>query len=64
MRLPVASPNLDRAGSHFHMVGTDEVSYIRANSIHHSFQRAVTVHASNNVRVQDNFAYRIHGHCE
>jgi hypothetical protein len=46
------------------MVGTDEVSYIRANSIHHSFQRAVTVHASNHVRVQDNFAYRIHGHCE
>lgn len=46
------------------MVGTDEVSYIRANSIHHSFQRAATVHASNNVRVQDNFAYRIHGHCE
>lgn len=53
---------LGRYCIHWHMGSDREESYARANSIHDSFQRAVTIHASNYVRVQDNFAFNIRGH--
>ena len=53
---------LGRYCSHFHMVGDDVDSYVRSNSIHDSFQRAVTIHATNYATVQANFAWRIAGH--
>lgn len=53
---------LGRYCSHFHIAGSNERSYIRSNSIHHSFQRAVTVHATHNSLVQNNVAYRVKGH--
>jgi hypothetical protein len=53
---------LGRYCIHWHMGSDREESYARANSIHDSFQRAVTIHASNYVRVQDNFAFHIRGH--
>lgn len=53
---------LGRYCVHWHMGSDREESYARANSIHDSFQRAVTIHASNYVRVQDNFAFNIRGH--
>jgi hypothetical protein len=53
---------LGRYCSHFHMAGELETSYIRSNSIHHSFQRAVTVHGTHRSLVQNNVAYRVLGH--
>jgi hypothetical protein len=39
-----------------------EDAYIVDNSIHHSFQRAVTVHATHFSRVANNVAYNVRGH--
>ena len=54
--------NLGRYCSHFHMTANNPNSYVRANSIHDSFQRAVTIHATSYATVADNFAWRIAGH--
>ncbi len=53
---------LGRYCSHFHMGGRMEDSYIVDNSIHHSFQRAVTVHATHYALVKNNVAYNVRGH--
>uniref|UniRef100_A0A0G4ICS1 PA14 domain-containing protein n=1 Tax=Chromera velia CCMP2878 TaxID=1169474 RepID=A0A0G4ICS1_9ALVE len=53
---------LGRYCSHWHMPNKLEEAYIRANSIHHSFQRAVTIHAVDYARIQDNVAYHVAGH--
>ena len=47
---------------HFHLLADEGLSYARANSFHDGFQRAVTIHASNNVRVTDTVAYHIMAH--
>jgi len=47
---------------HFHLLADEGLSYARANSFHNSFQRAVTIHASNNVHVTDNVAFKIMAH--
>jgi hypothetical protein len=54
--------NLGRYCSHYHMRGDAPEGYIRSNSIHHSYQRATTIHGTNHLRVMHNFAYRIRGH--
>jgi hypothetical protein len=48
--------------THSHRAGNMEGSYVKANSIHHSFQRAVTTHDTDNWEVRDNVAYDITGH--
>jgi hypothetical protein len=48
--------------THSHMALNMETSYTSANSIHHSFQRAVTTHMTNNWEMRDNVAYDITGH--
>ncbi|EDQ93048.1 uncharacterized protein MONBRDRAFT_22411 [Monosiga brevicollis MX1] len=53
---------LGRYCSHFHLGGSLPDSYIKSNSIHHSFQRAVTVHGTHNALVQNNVAYFVKGH--
>ena len=47
---------------HFHMIGTVHSSYIRNNAIHHTFNRAVTIHGIHYLRVQNNVAYHTMGH--
>ena len=47
---------------HFHLLSDESLSYARANSFHDGFQRAVTIHASNNLRITDNVAYHIMAH--
>ena len=47
---------------HFHMIGTVHSSYVKNNSIHHTFNRAVTIHGVHYLRVQNNVAYHIMGH--
>lgn len=54
--------NLGRYCSHYHMHGDAVDGYIRSNSIHHSFQRAITIHGTNHLRVMHNFGYNIRGH--
>ena len=47
---------------HFHMIGTVHSSYVRSNAIHHTFNRAVTIHGIHYLRVQNNVAYHTMGH--
>ena len=47
---------------HFHILSDETLSYARANSFHDSFQRAVTIHASNGLHVTDNVAFRVMAH--
>jgi hypothetical protein len=48
--------------THSHQAGNMEGSYVKANSIHHSYQRAVTTHDTQNWEVRDNVAFNIGGH--
>jgi cell surface hyaluronidase len=49
---------------HWHRLG-DEArgQYLRNSSIHNGFNRCVTIHASNGVKVQNNVAFNAPGHC-
>ena len=47
---------------HFHMIGRVTKSYVIGNAIHHSYNRAVTIHGVHYLRVTDNVAYHIMGH--
>ena len=46
----------------FTRLGFMEGSYVKANSIHHSYQRAVTTHDTQHWEVRDNVAFDITGH--
>jgi cell migration-inducing and hyaluronan-binding protein len=48
---------------HFHMMGDATGSYVRDSSIHHNFNRCITIHGSHNAVVQGNVAYDTLGHC-
>ena len=54
---------LARYPFHFHMMGSASDSYIRSSAIHHSFNRCVTVHGTQDVTVEDNVGYHTRGHC-
>ena len=47
---------------HFHLLDDGSPSYVRNNSVHHSFNRAVVMHGTNNMRVTDNVAYHVKSH--
>jgi hypothetical protein len=55
---------LGRYCTHYHRNGDNPPprSYVRSNSFHDSFQRAVTVHSTHHALVQNNFAFRVMGH--
>ena len=53
---------LGRYCTHYHMEGEMPNNYIRDNSIHHSFQRAVTIHATHYASIKNNVAYHVRGH--
>lgn len=48
---------------HFHMLGDAPESYVRFSSIHHTFNRCLTIHGTNRVRIEWNVAYDAVGHC-
>jgi hypothetical protein len=54
--------NLGRYCVHYHEAETQTASYVRANSIHDSFQRAVVAHATHQLVIADNLAYHVRGH--
>jgi hypothetical protein len=47
---------------HWHLTNDVKGQFFKGSSVHHSFQRAVTVHAAQNATVQDNVMYDILGH--
>ena len=53
---------LRRYPVHFHMMDDARGSYLRDLSIHHSLNRGVTIHGTDNVVVQRNVAYDVVGH--
>ncbi len=54
---------LARYPLHFHVLGEGAGQYIRNASIHDTFNRCVTVHGTNNLRVENNVTYNTVGHC-
>src|SRR6202007_2054435 len=54
---------LARYPIHWHLVGDAKGQYIRNASIHDTFNRCVTVHGTNNLRVENNVTYNTVGHC-
>ncbi|XP_022097673.1 fibrocystin-L-like isoform X1 [Acanthaster planci] len=53
---------LGRYPIHFHLNGDVSGSYVRGCGIHHTFNRAVTIHAVHNLLVEHNVAYNVMGH--
>ncbi|WP_298772320.1 G8 domain-containing protein [uncultured Shewanella sp.] len=49
---------------HFHMIGEvkNNTTLINSNSIHHSYNKCVTVHMTNNVNIEHNICARAIGH--
>ncbi len=49
---------------HWHLMGEgSRGQYVRNSSVYNSFNRCVTIHGSNGVKVQNNVTYNIPGHC-
>jgi len=55
--------NLARYPIHWHLVGDAVGQYIENSAIHDTYSRCVTVHGTNDVRVENNVAYNNVGHC-
>ncbi|HZL93375.1 MAG TPA: G8 domain-containing protein, partial [Vicinamibacterales bacterium] len=54
---------LARYPIHWHLVGEGKGQYIKNASIHDTYNRCVTVHGTNFLRVENNVTYNIVGHC-
>ena len=55
---------LARYPIHWHLVGdAGKGQYIKNSAIHDTYNRCVTVHGTNFVRVENNVTYTIVGHC-
>jgi hypothetical protein len=54
---------LARYPIHWHLVGDAKGQYIRNASIHDTYNRCVTVHGTNNLRIENNVTYNAVGHC-
>jgi len=48
---------------HWHTYGDASGSYVSNSSFHNSYQRGVTVHGTQNVRLENNVAFNVVGHC-
>ncbi len=53
---------LSRYPLHFHLAGDQSASLVRNVSIHDGFNRALTIHGTQNLRVEGLVAYRSFGH--
>jgi len=54
---------LARYPMHWHLLGEGQGQYIQNSAIHDTYSRCVTVHGTNNVRVENNVTYNTVGHC-
>jgi hypothetical protein len=55
--------HLARYPIHWHIVGEGKGQYIKNASIHDTYSRCVTVHGTNDLRIENNVTYNIVGHC-
>jgi cell migration-inducing and hyaluronan-binding protein len=55
--------HLARYPIHWHIVGEGKGQYIENASIHDTYNRCVTLHGTNDVRVQNNVTFNTVGHC-
>ena len=55
--------HLARYPIHWHLLGEGAGQYIEDSSIHDTYSRCVTVHGTNDVRVENNVTYNTVGHC-
>src|SRR5499426_59452 len=54
---------LARYPIHWHLIGDAQGQYIKNASLHDTYNRCVTVHGTNFLRVENNVTYNIVGHC-
>jgi len=54
---------LARYPIHFHVLGEGEGMYVRNASIHDTYNRCVTIHGTDNLRVENNVTFNTVGHC-
>ena len=54
---------LGRYPIHFHIDGDVRGSYVKGCAVHHSFNRAITIHGVHNLVVEENVIYDILGLC-
>src|SRR6185503_222023 len=54
---------LGRYPIHWHLVGDAKGQYVRNASVHDTYNRCVTVHGTNFLRVENNVTYNTVGHC-
>jgi cell migration-inducing and hyaluronan-binding protein len=54
---------LARYPIHWHLIGDAKGQYIRNAAIHDTYNRCVTVHGTNDLRVENNVTYNTVGHC-
>jgi cell migration-inducing and hyaluronan-binding protein len=54
---------LARYPIHWHLIGDAKGQYIRNASLHDTYNRCVTVHGTNFLRVENNVTYNTVGHC-
>ncbi len=55
--------HLARYPIHWHIEGEGQGQYIENSAIHDTYSRCVTVHGTNDVRVENNVTYNTVGHC-
>jgi cell migration-inducing and hyaluronan-binding protein len=55
--------HLARYPIHWHVLGEGKGQYIKNASIHDTYSRCVTVHGTNNLRVENNVTFNTVGHC-
>ena len=55
--------HLARYPVHWHIIGDAPGQYLQNSSVHDTFSRCVTVHGTNDVRVENNVTYNNVGHC-
>jgi cell migration-inducing and hyaluronan-binding protein len=55
--------HLARYPIHWHIGGDGQGQYIENSAIHDSYSRCVTVHGTDNVRVENNVTFNTVGHC-
>ena len=53
---------LGRYPIHFHMIGTVHNSYVKGNAIHHTYNRACTIHGVHYLTIEKNVAFETMGH--
>jgi cell migration-inducing and hyaluronan-binding protein len=55
--------HLARYPIHWHILGEGQGQYIQNASIHDTYSRCVTVHGTNNLRIENNVTFNTVGHC-